>query len=350
MVCRVCAESLNIKQKIVVMEFILEYGLFLAKAVTILIFIWLLVSLIVSVVHKPQDEDQIEIKNLNKKFAHLKLLMQQAMLSKKEAKALLKQNKKQNKKDKQERSRVFVLNFVGNIKASAVKHLRKEVTALLAVATPKDEIVVCLENAGGMVHEHGLAASQLQRIKQRDIPLTVTVDKVAASGGYMMACVADKIVAAPFSIIGSIGVLAQMPNFNKLLEKHGVEFEQIKAGDLKRTLTMFGKNTDEDRERLTEQMEETHELFKDFVVENRAQLDMQKIATGEHWLGKKALELQLVDELMTSDDYLLQQSETADVYEVIHSAPKTISEKLIGNIQLVFEKIATAWWERRLFL
>ncbi|MFK7794869.1 MAG: protease SohB [Gammaproteobacteria bacterium] len=333
------------------MEFVSNYSLFLAKAATILIFIWLLLSLMVSLTHKPNEQDQIEIKNLNRKFDNLKLLMQKSMLSKKQAKELLKRNKKQNKKNKNEnkRQRVFVLNFVGNIKASAVKHLRKEITALLAVATPEDEVVICLENAGGMVHEHGFASSQLERIKQRNIPLTVAVDKVAASGGYMMACVADRIVAAPFSIIGSIGVIAQLPNFNRLLEKHGIEYEQVKAGDLKRTLTMFGKNTDEDRERFAEQMEETHALFKEFVADNRKQIDIQEIATGEHWLGKRALELKLVDELITSDDYLLRKSESADVYEVKHSAPKSVSEKIMGNTQLAFEKAMTILWERKLF-
>lgn len=334
------------------MEYISSYGLFLAKAVTIIVFIWVVLSMLLSLAHKQHEQDQIEIKNLNSKFEQTKLQMQQQLLSKKEAKELLKQSKKEHKKKRKglagERKRVFVLNFVGNIKASAVKHLRKEITALLSVATSDDEIVVCLENSGGLVHEHGFAASQLQRIRQRDIPLTVAVDKVAASGGYMMACVANRIVAAPFSIIGSVGVLAQLPNFNRLLEKHGIDFEQVKAGELKRTLTMFGKNTDEDRARLTEQMEETHELFKEFIAEQRSVVDVQAIATGEHWLGKRALELKLIDELITSDDYLLRQSEHADIYEVKHVAPKTISEKLSGSVQSAFEKVLTVWWQRNI--
>ena len=318
------------------MEFFSNYGLFLAKAVTILIFLWVLISLIASVAQKSHDDERIEIKNLNKKFENIKLLMQKSLLAKKKAKSIVKENKKRAKQNKnvEDRPRVFVINFVGNIKASAVKHLRKEITALLSIAESSDEVVICLENAGGMVHEHGFASSQLERIKNRNIPLTVAVDKVAASGGYMMACVADKIVAAPFSIIGSIGVLAQIPNFNRLLDKHGIEFEQVKAGDLKRTLTMFGKNTEEDRERLTEQMEETHVLFKEFVAEHRKQVDIDEIATGEHWLGKKALELKLVDELMTSDDYLLSKSESADVYEIAHSSPKTVSEKYYGECSI----------------
>ena len=332
------------------MEFLLNYGLFLAKTVTLIFFIVLVILLIVSASQKNSSaDDRIEIKNLSKKFANLKRLMQASTTSKKQLKQIQKASKQANKTQAPQQQRVFVLNFVGNIKATAVKHLRKEITALLSIATEKDEVVVCLENSGGLVHEHGLAASQLQRIRQRGIPLTVAVDKVAASGGYMMACVADRIIAAPFSVLGSIGVIAQMPNFNKLLERHGIEYEQIKAGDLKRTITMFGKNTDQDRAHFTEQMQETHDLFKEFVAENRSELNIEEVATGEHWLGKKALELNLVDELMTSDDYLLQKSMDATVYEITHRSPKSVSEKLMGSVQTVYEKALTQWWEKNLF-
>ena len=336
------------------MDFLLNYGLFLAKTVTLVFFIIVVILLIVSASQKNSSaDDQIEIKNLSKKFANLKKLMLASTTSKKEFKQLQKQDKQSSKKESSKiqasDQRVFVINFVGNIKATAVKHLRKEITALLSIATDKDEVVICLENSGGLVHEHGLAASQLQRIRQRGIPLTVAVDKVAASGGYMMACVADRIIAAPFSVLGSIGVIAQMPNFNKLLERHGIEYEQIKAGDLKRTITMFGKNTDQDRAHFTEQMQETHDLFKEFVAENRTELDMKQVATGEHWLGKKALQLKLVDELMTSDDYLLQKSQEATVYEITHRSPKSVGEKLMGNVQSVYEKTLTQWWEKNLF-
>lgn len=333
------------------MDFFVNYGMFLAKTVTIVFFIGIVIVLIASAAQKkPAEDEQIEIKNLGKKFADLKHLMQRSVLSKKQLKTFKKEHKRASKKaaEHSHDKRVFVLNFVGNIKASGVKHLRQEITALLAIATVEDEVVICLENAGGLVHEHGLAASQLQRIRQRNIPLTVAVDKVAASGGYMMACVADHIVAAPFSVLGSIGVLAQMPNFNKLLEKHGIEYEQIKAGELKRTLTMFGKNTDEDRSHFTQQMQETHDLFKEFVADNRQQLDIEKVATGEHWLGKKALELKLVDELLTSDDYLLNKSEHAEIYQISHRSNKTLSEKLMGNAQLAYDKVLTQWWEKKL--
>ena len=192
------------------------------------------------------------------------------------------------RRNRPDRPRVFVLDFKGDIRASAVSSLREEVTAVLAHARPEDEVLVRLESAGGLVHDHGLAASQLMRVRERGIPLTVSVDRVAASGGYMMACVADRILAAPFAILGSIGVLAQIPNFHRMLDSHGIDFEQFKGGEYKRTVTMFGENTDADRAKLAQDIEEIHGIFKRFVTEQRPGLDIEKVATGEHWLGRRA--------------------------------------------------------------
>ena len=333
------------------MEFFSNYGLFLAKIITILIFVWLLISIIFSFSKKAKGEDHFEITNLNKKYKAMADVLRFSILKKKDLKKAKKDRKREIKQEKKaaadhERKRIFVLNFLGNIKASAVRHLRKEITAILSVANESEEVVVCLENAGGLVHEHGFAASQLLRIRQKGIPLIVAVDKVAASGGYMMACVADKILAAPFAIVGSIGVLAQLPNFNRLLDKHGVDFELMKAGELKRTITMFGKNTEEDREHFNEQLEDTHLLFKEFVKENRPSLDMEKVATGEHWLASRAIALNLVDELITSDDYLLNASNDSDIYEITYTVPKTISERIASSVQLTIEKLFFSWWQK----
>jgi len=331
-------------------EFLTEYGLFFAKALTALIFIWILMMLIFSFSKKSKEDDHFEITNLNKKYKKMADSLRFALLPKKELKQALKEIKKERKKEKKapstNKKRIFVLNFLGNIKATAVKHLRKEITAILSVANSSDEVVVCLENAGGLVHEHGFASSQLLRIKQKGIPLTVAVDKVAASGGYMMACVADKIIAAPFAIVGSIGVLAQLPNFNRLLDKHGVDFEMMKAGELKRTVTMFGKNTDEDRANFNEQLEDTHDLFKEFVKENRPALEINKVATGEHWLATRGIELKLVDEIVTSDDYLLNACSNADIYEIKYELPKTLSERLSTSAQMTIDKLFFSWWQK----
>ena len=335
-------------------EILSEYGLFLAKAITILVFLAILLMMVFSFSKKAKGDDHFEITNLNKKYKKMADALRFSLMPKKELKQALKEEKKRTKKENklenktpsENKKRIFVLNFLGNIKATAVKHLRKEITAILSVANSDDEVVVCLENAGGLVHEHGFASSQLLRIKQKGIPLTVAVDKVAASGGYMMACVADKIIAAPFAIVGSIGVLAQLPNFNCLLDKHGVDFEMMKAGELKRTVTMFGKNTDEDRKHFNEQLEDTHDLFKEFVQENRPTLEIDKVATGEHWLATRGIELKLVDELITSDDYLLNACNDADIYEIKYELPKTISEKFSGSVQMTVDKLFFSWWQK----
>jgi len=316
-------------------EFLSEYGMFLAKLGTVSILFLIIVAAFIFMLMQAKGEtDHLTIKNINEKFEAMGLMLKQQVLNKKELKKYLKEQKKEHK-DKEKniaetRKKVFVLNFVGDIKASTVSSLREEITAILSIADKKDEVLVILESGGGTVHGYGFGASQLKRIRDNEINLTVAVDKVAASGGYMMACVAEKIIAAPFAIIGSIGVLAQIPNFHRLLKKMDIDFEQITAGDYKRTLTLFGENTDKDREKFKEELEDTHKLFKEFVKDNRAQVDIDKIATGEHWYGKRAIELKLVDELITSDDYLTKATAEADVFEVKFERKKAVSEKLFS--------------------
>jgi serine protease SohB len=194
-------------------------------------------------------------------------------------------------------------------------------------------VLLRLENPGGTVHEHGFAASQLVRIKQRGLRLLICVDKVAASGGYLMACVADHLMAAPFAIVGSIGVVAQLPNFHRLLEEKGVDFEQITAGRYKRTISMFGKNTDEGREKLKQELEEVHELFKNQIREHRPKVDIERVATGEHWYGARALELELVDEIRTSDDFLLEAAKQRDLYHLSFRRRRRFAERLLGSAE-----------------
>lgn len=317
-----------------------EYLLFLAKAITLVIALLVIVFGILALASRGKarhHKDRLEIKKINEQFQELEHDIQQKILSKTDFKDFLKHEKKalkdQKKSEEGERKRIFLLNFHGDIRASAVKHLRMEISALLLVATPEDEVVLRLESPGGMVPNYGLAASQLQRIRNHRIPLTITIDKFAASGGYMMASVANKILSAPFAIVGSIGVIAQLPNFHRLLKKNDIEFEQIMAGQYKRTLTLFGENTQQAREKFQEEVNETQELFKEFVSENRPILDINQVATGEHWYGQKALELKLVDGIMTSDDYLLEASKTADIYELCYCAKKSMMEKFTGQTQ-----------------
>lgn len=330
-------------------EFLAEYGLFLLKTVTIVAGIVVVIGVAASAGRKAAGEG-LEVENLNKKHESVVDSLLGAVSSKDEHKQLIKEKKKKEKAEAKEpsaRPRSFVIDFKGDLKASAVPSLREEVSAILDVATEHDEVIVRLENHGGVVHEHGLAASQLARIRDRNIPLTVCVDKVAASGGYLMACVADRIVAAPFAILGSIGVLAQIPNFNRMLDSHGVEFEQVTAGKYKRTVTMFGENTDEDRAKLKEELEDVHSLFKEAVARYRTDLDLDKVATGEHWYGTRALQLGLADELMTSDELLSQQAAERDLYSVVYKIKQPLQKRLLGGIDGALEKADAAGWRRR---
>jgi serine protease SohB len=323
--------------------FWIDFGLFLLKAITIVAAIVAVLIAVAAVSRRDSRQSGLTIEKLNDKYREMADTLRHQIFSKADWKAHQKQQKKERKQEEKAsvadaehpQKRIFLLNFKGDMRATAVESLREEITAVVAVANEHDEVVVCLDNSGGAVQDHGLGASQLQRIKDRGIPLTVIVDKVAASGGYLMASVADKIVAAPFAIIGSIGVLAQLPNFNRLLEKQGIEWEQVTAGKYKRTLTMFGKNTEADREKTREDLEEVHSLFKNAVTAHRPNLDIEKVATGEYWYGTRALELGLVDELGSSDDYLLRAIDDAGIYSVEFKA----AEGLVQKLQAAFSSV-----------
>lgn len=330
-------------------EFLAEYGLFLLKAITVAGALVLVIAAGAAMSRKAGSHEGLQVESLNRKYRSRAQAMQKVLLGKARWRALLKADKARDKaaKDHDGKPRTFVIDFKGDLKASAVQSLREEVSAILEVAGENDQVVVRLENYGGVVHEHGLGASQLARIRARNIPLTVSVDKVAASGGYLMACVANRIVAAPFAILGSIGVIAQLPNFNRMLESHGVDFEQITAGEYKRNVTMFGKNTDDDRARLKEQLDDVHSLFKDAVAAYRPDLDLAKVATGEHWYGTRALALGLADELKTSDELLAGLAADRDLYSVCYKTRKPLQKRLMANVDDALERMDTAAWRRR---
>ena len=326
-------------------EFLFSYGLFIAKTITGLVALIFAVAIISSGRKKEQDAE-LKITNLNNKYQSIKDKVTESILDKKQLKQHAKEiaksvkEKKKSKNKEKPKAKLFVLHFDGDIKATEVETMRDEITAILSVAEPQDEVLLKLDNSGGMVHEHGLAASQLQRIKNAKLTFTVVVDRVAASGGYMMACVADKIIAAPFAILGSIGVLAQIPNFNRLMDKAGIDFEQHTAGEYKRTVTMFGKNTPKERKKLKLDLQETHALFREFVSSNRPKLDIDSVATGEHWYGVQALELNLIDEIKTSDEILIESLELYDIYEISMEMKKSFQDKFLGGLFATINKIS----------
>jgi len=281
----------------------------------------------------------LHIVKLNDRLKATKAQLQAAVLDKKTRNQLKKQEK-QVKKALDVTKRIFIINFTGDLHATQVSQLREEITALLQIATEADEVIVKLESPGGVVQAYGLAASQLARIKAKNIRLTVCIDKIAASGGYLMACVADAIIAAPFAIVGSIGVVAQLPNFHRLLKKHDIDFEQVTAGKYKRTLTLFGENTESSREKMQEDLEEIHLAFKNHISTYRQGLNFDAVATGEFWLASDALKLNLVDQLQTSDDYIMQASNAFDVFEISFAAKKNLLQKIQTNMSLLLAQFS----------
>ncbi len=314
------------------MEFLYEYGLFLAKSLTIVVAIALVVVIIIGAAAKGKGhgKGELSIQNLSEDLKLQLSELKRALLNKEQQKSFDKEEKKasKEKKDEEQKHNLFILDFDGDVNASQTESLREEISAIISVAKPADEVLIKIESPGGAVHGYGLASSQIARLRDAKIKTTVAVDKVAASGGYMMACVADKIISAPFAVIGSIGVVAQLPNINKLLKKNDIEVEQHTAGEFKRTLTVIGENTEEGRAKFKEELEQVHVLFKDFVSEYRAELDIDKVATGESWYGKQALQLGLVDEIKTSDDFVLEQLADKNLYKVEYKIRKNVAEKL----------------------
>lgn len=336
------------------LEFLTDYAGFLLRLVSVALVIGFLLAVLSSGKRKSQP-GSLSVTKLNESYDAMKAELDHQLLDKKDLKNIAKEKKKKEKLEKKAlkkapkeaeevaKKRLYVLDFDGDIKASAVETMREEITAILSVAKPQDEVVVRLESGGGVVHGYGLAASQLQRIREASIPLTICVDKVAASGGYMMACVADKIIAAPFAILGSIGVVAQVPNVHRLLDKSLIDVELHTAGKYKRTLTMLGENTDEGREKFKQDLEDTHGLFKRFVSSQRPQLDIEDIATGDTWYGSEAIDNKLIDLVMTSDAYLVSHYESAEVIQVTYKQPKGMAERLGLSFFSALEQKAVLW-------
>ena len=340
------------------MEIFIEFLLFVLKAFTIAILIFVPIFLI-SLSRKTKEESlgELKIKNLSNQYKSMANSLKVLNLNKDETKKFIKAEKKQLKAtlkggSKGKKKPVYVLDFEGDIEASSVESLREEINAILNSETKCEEIILRLESRGGTVIGYGLCAAQLQRIRDANIKLTACVDKVAASGGYMMACVADKIISAPFAVIGSIGVVAAIPNFHKVLKKNDIDYELHTAGEFKRTITTFGETTEEGRTKFKEDLEDIHTLFKNHVSKFRPELDISKIATGEVWEGIEALEVGLVDELKTSDEYILDFAKKHDVYSITYEIKENFSDKFNKFLKLLIKNSLSSvedYFENRKF-
>lgn len=321
---------------------LLAYLLFLAESATVVVASLLFLSW--SPFGRKRDKGAtLQITDLGQRYEERATQLLRQRLPKKEAKAILKRRKKarQERAKEEQKGCLYVLDFKGDLRASAVENLRQEIDVILAARQEGDRVCVRLESGGGMVNTYGLAAAQLLRLREAGLELNILVDTVAASGGYMMAVVAQRIIASPFALVGSIGVIAQVPNFHRWLKEHNVDFEQFTAGKYKRTITLFGENTEEGREKLREELGEIHEQFRELIGRYRPQLDLEKVATGEAWLGERALELGLVDELVTSDAWIQRAAETQKVLLLGFAARPSLAQRLGLKAQQIWDGIWT---------
>ncbi|HFI0633578.1 TPA: protease SohB [Streptococcus suis] len=307
----------------------IEYGIFFLKVVTFLLAILLFLVLSTKIKSKKPD-GQVTITDLSEKLLEQQEQFEKELLDKKAYKKLQEERDQESSEQETEDpvKHLFVLDFEGDIQAKQVDNLHEEITAILTLASQGDEVLLRLESPGGSVYGYGLGASQLLRLKDKLIPLTIAVDKVAASGGYLMASVADTIVAAPFALVGSIGVVAEIPNIHRLLKKHEIDVDVMTAGKYKRTLTVIGENTPEGKEKFQEELNDVHALFKEFVSENRPILDIEQVSTGETWYGTSAKKVHLVDEIATSDDLILGQIHDKQVLLVKYEEKKSLINQI----------------------
>ncbi|RUR38583.1 protease SohB [Vreelandella populi] len=345
-------------------EWMAEMGAFLVQTAIVMVLLGLGVLLVLRSKGTHDSDLKLHIEPLNEqrlsRKRRLRLAATDPGARKKLVKVFRNEDKKRQKAAKHSdgvslKQRVWVLDFQGDLKASQTERFGQEVSAIIDVAEPADEVVVRLESAGGLVHAYGLASAQLDRLQKAGLTTTVCIDKVAASGGYMMACTAQHIKAAPFAVIGSIGVVAQVPNVHRLLKRHDIDVELLTAGKYKRTLTVLGENTEEGRAKFLEDLENTHHLFKEYVSEHRPEMDIEPLATGEIWYGSEALSNRLIDSLGTSEAYLVERMADANVYSVKLEPPKTISRRFgmavsagIENAALkVLGMLDASGWQRR---
>ena len=323
--------------------FFSHYLLFLADTATIVVALLMVAGGLTAIAlnkRKRPATGQVQVSDLRKQLEQSSENVQQYRLDKKALKVHQKALKKDRKaKDSSVESCTYLLDFKGDLRASAVSALREEISAIIQAAKPGDTVLLRLESGGGMVNTYGLASAQLLRLRAAKIHVTVLIDAVAASGGYMMAVTADRIVASPFALIGSIGVIAQIPNFHRWLQDRNIDWEQFTAGKFKRTVTLFGENTDTGRAKLREELEETHAQFRNFVQQYRPQLDLEQVATGEAWLGSKALQLGLVDQLATSDEIILEAAQKGKVLALHYQRQKTLPQRLGFAAQQSWDKL-----------
>ena len=156
----------------------------------------------------------------------------------------------------------------------------------------------------------------------------------------MMAVVADRIVASRLAVIGSIGVVGQVPNVHRLLKRFDIDVLEMTAGTNKRPVSLIGPLTDQGIETFKKQLSDTHRLFRDHVHRFRPQLDIEAVSNGDIWHGVDALTHGLIDEIATSDEMIdrARHEGDLDVFSIRWRQAKNLRERLEESVSLITEK------------
>lgn len=210
-----------------------------------------------------------------------------------------------------------VLRFEGDTMATGRQDFARMVDEVLHNKERIQRVIVVVNSPGGGVSVYGQMFAGMERMRNAGVDVTACVDTYAASGGYLMSVPAQRIIAAPFAMVGSIGVVSEFMNFNKLLRRLGVEPMTITAGELKRTVTPLSEVTEENKAAYKAQLEAIHRQFI-AVVKKYREVDADRVCTGNHWTAAESVELKLnlVDGLATSQEYLFEANQTEDLVTI----------------------------------
>lgn len=198
-----------------------------------------------------------------------------------------------------------------------------------------EAIVLRIDSPGGSV----VGSDEIyQALLAIDKPLVVSMGEVAASGGYYIACAADRVLANPGTLTGSIGVISMVPNIEELMEKIGVEVLVIKSGALKDEGSVFREMTEEEREVWQRIIDEAYDQFVGIVADGRdlPPQAVRELADGRVYTGHQALELGLVDELGNLSEAIELAAKMGGIVEepriIEYPATPSLMETIFGSL------------------
>ncbi|WP_343192796.1 S49 family peptidase [Buchnera aphidicola (Taiwanaphis decaspermi)] len=311
------------------MEFIYSYILFIIKTLSVLFFLHLFSKIIIIYILKKNDiylNNTLKVELLNNHYKKLK-----NDLSFFQKKKIINQKNVYNKK-----SNLYILDYNDKIKKNKIKKLREEISSIILVAKKNDEVLLRLENTSDIVYEYGLVIAQLQRLRKKGIKLIISIDKIVSNGGYIIACVADHISASPFSIIGPINIVVNIPNIDKYTQTSNLN-NQLNDCNTFTKLTLIKNNTKIYVNKIFNKLDIKKYIRNSFIKDMRPSLNLNKIFNQNYWIGENAINEKLIDSINTSDDILFSKKDTHNLLKIKYVYKSNIVEKYIVTLNKYFK-------------